>query len=234
MLLLALITCQTPPRSSKPLEEISGVPKPPAFKYILPKEGAKVLAAPSIQSAPVANLAQNAKVKIIEEKKELSGGIKQSWTKIEFESKYGIHTGWIQSEALLEHEIAQKQASETQDTIAIDKSIGPSVPLRGRFILAECVYNSGYGSTPYYFLGSQKQNFIFHDDGTFTFDINVCSGANAEEGSFSQKDRTIQATAAGTIIVFELLNRNTIKIIRGSDYLTCQVCREAYLVRMGE
>lgn len=234
-LLFPLVLCQTPPRPSTPLDEISGVQKPPNFRYISPKEGSKVFSAPSGNSSPVADLAQNSKVKIIDEK---SGSItesgKKSWVKIEFDRNNQILTGWIMSDSLSSEEIVSKEKEVPRPALQIDKSVGPIVRIRGRFVLAECIYNTGYGSTPYYFLGDYKQVFIFHEDGTYTFDINVCSGTSPEEGSFTQLERTIRADVAGNAVTFELVNSNTLKIVHGTEYLSCQVCREAYLVRSGE
>ncbi len=235
LFLLPLFLCQTPPRPSTPIDEISGVKKPPAFRYISPKEGSKVFSAPSGDSPRVADLAQNSKVKIIDEKTgSKSNGSKKSWVKIEFERNNQIHTGWVMSDSLSSEQITTKEKVSSKSALQIDTSIGPVVRIRGRFVLAECIYNTGYGATPYYFLGDQKQVFIFHEDGSYTFDINVCSGTSSEEGNFSQSERTIRADVAGNAVLFELLNSNTLKIVQGAEYLSCQVCREAYLVRSAD
>ncbi len=235
LLLLPLIHCQTPPRSSTPIDEISGVKKPPALRYISPKEGSKVFSAPSGDSPLVADLAQNSKIKIIDEKfGSKSKDSKKSWVKIEFERNNQIFTGWVMSDSLSSEEIISKEKESSKSVLQIDKSIGPVVRIRGRFVLAECVYNTGYGSIPYYFLGDQKQVFVFHEDGSYTFDINVCSGTSSEEGNFLQSERTIRADVAGNPVLFEVLNSHTLKIIQGAEYLSCQVCREAYLVRSGD
>ncbi len=234
-LLFPLLLCQTPPRLSTPLKEISGAQKPPVFRYISPKEGSKVFSTPSVDNPPMANLAQSTKVKIIDEKHEaVAGGRKKSWVKIEFVRNSQILTGWIMSDSLSGEEITTKEKEISKSLLQIDKSVGPVIRIRGQFILAECIYNTGYGSTPYYFLGNQKQVFIFYEDGSFTFDINVCSGSSPEEGNFIQTERTIRADVAGNAVKFEILNSNTIKIVQGAEYLSCQVCREAYLVRSGE
>lgn len=235
LLLHTLFMCQTPPRPSTPLEEISGVQKPHALRYIAPKEGSKVFGVPSSDGVPVAELSQNTKVTFIDEKHvPFTGGQKKSWAKIEFERNKQILSGWVMADSLSNEEITTRIQEEKKVELSIKKTIGPVVRISGRFILAECIYNTGYGSTPYYFLGDQKQNFVFHEDGTFSFDINVCSGASPEEGNFTQKERTILANVAGNAVVFELVNSNTVKIVQGAEYLSCQVCREAYLVRQGE
>lgn len=234
-LLFPLLLCQTPPRPSTPLEEIPGVQKPPVFRYIFPKEGSKVFSAPSTESSSVADLAQNSKVKIIDDKLDLiTDEKKKSWVKIEFNHNNQILTGWVMSDSLSSEEIVTKEKESSKQILQIDKSIGPVVRVRGRFVLAECIYNTGYGSTPYYFLGHKKQVFLFHEDETYTFDINACSGTSSEEGKFTQIERMIRAEVAGNTVSFKLLNPHTVKIIQGAEYLSCQVCREAYLVLSNE
>ncbi|MCX7678632.1 MAG: SH3 domain-containing protein [Spirochaetes bacterium] len=232
---LSFFTCRTAPRSLTPLEEVTAPHKPPIFRYIAPKNGITVVNDPLEESTPIARLPQNTKVRVIEEKEiQSQTNIKKLWTHIAFD-KNGIPlTGWVASELLSTQEIIVSKEKIETTSFYLDKSQGPIVPVRGHFILAECIYSSSFGSTPYHFLGSQKQSFIFHEDSSCTFEINNCTGITIEEGNFVQHERIIRVKMAETTIILELINPSTLKITEGSDFLTCQVCREAYLSRKVE
>lgn len=229
---LLIILCQTTPRTSSMLEEIAAPQKPPVFRYIAPPKGTPVVDSPHQESSPIAQLPQNAKVKVLHDFNNAPNG--KSWTYIEF-YKNGIYQkGWVVSEHLSENEVIITKEKNETTSLFIDKSIGKIVAVRGHFILAECVYSTNFSPTPYFFLGAQKQSFIFYEDNSFAFDVNNCSGTIKDEGFFSQKERIIRANVLGTYVTMELLNPTTLKITEGSPFLTCNVCREAYIVRQND
>ncbi len=232
LLLVLTLSCRTVPREegTAPRELVS--PRPVEFKFIAPEGGGSLRSAPDTMSKTAGHLGKNAKVKVLERSREKTeiDGKSGYWTKVEAESDSGIITGWIH-EGYLSSSAQVDGTNLPLDIIAGSRDSAPPGRILGKFQLGRCEYGPDHSGTPYFFLGARKQYFNFHEDGSCTFDVNICGGTSPEEGTFRQEGRTLTAEIGREKAVFEIINRNTLKLTKGSGHLSCYVCREAWLIR---
>ncbi len=217
------------------MEVIPAEKKAHVFKFVSPPGGAKVHPVPGALNAGAFDLPRNVKVRVLGEYRDISSpsGKIEKWSRIEFESGSQIKTGWIRDESLLGEEI---RATEKDESFIynIDKTRRPAGIVTGKFMVAECVYNPGYEKNPYFFLGSRKQHISFNEDGRCDIEINTCGGLTPDEGSFVQTGNTISAEIGRESILVEILNSDTLLVRTGAGFISCNVCREVYLVRTDE